>query len=87
MPGVMWVGHSCPTPLTLVLLFNRPGASPEDLPNLSQIQKRRTRVSDPHTSHSTSIFSPISFLSFSSIPVSSNELVSTALPFSTLVMT
>ena len=35
----------------------------------------------------TSIFSPTSFLSFSSMPVSSNELVSTALPFSTLVIT
>ena len=40
-----------------------------------------------HAIQLTSIFSSTSFLSFSSLPVSSNELVSTALPFSTLVMT
>ena len=37
--------------------------------------------------HTISIFSSTSFLSFSSKPVSSKELVSTALPFSTLVIT
>src|SRR5258708_5181246 len=35
----------------------------------------------------TSIFSPTNCLSLSSDPTSSNEFVSTALPFSTLVMT
>jgi hypothetical protein len=37
--------------------------------------------------HTTSIPSSASFLSFSSVPVSSKELVSAALPFSTVVMT
>ena len=41
----------------------------------------------PHTNHTTSILSSTSCLSFSSLPVSSNALVSTALPFSTLVIT
>jgi hypothetical protein len=39
------------------------------------------------TDQTTLIFSSTSFLSFSSVPVSSNAFVSTALPFSTLVMT
>jgi hypothetical protein len=37
--------------------------------------------------HTTSMLSSTSFLSFSSVPVSSNELVAIAVPFSTLVMT
>ena len=50
--------------------------------------KQPTQAYDPHRSiQVTSIFSFTSFLSFSSLPVSSNELVSTALPFSTLVIT
>jgi hypothetical protein len=40
----------------------------------------------PHTAYAISIVSSTSFLSFSSLPVSSNEFVSTALPFSTLVI-
>src|SRR5208282_2841437 len=37
--------------------------------------------------HDTSVFSSTNFLSFSSLPVSSNEFVIVALPFSTLVIT
>lgn len=54
-------------------------------------EKTNSKASDrrvpPTRAQTTSIFSPTSFFSFSSVPVSSKEFVSTALPFSTLVMT
>src|SRR5271167_3344235 len=55
----------------------------------SRYLAQRTRVSAPHElgRQTTSSFSPTNFLSFSSVPVSSNEFVSVALPLSTRVIT
>src|SRR5580658_3389538 len=45
----MWDGHSCPSPLTLVLILIRPSMLRLFLvSNSDQTQKRRTGVSVPH---------------------------------------
>jgi hypothetical protein len=96
-------GHSCPPLLLLLLILVcpiNPGLSSIAPGGLTADQSGKHddnpkinfngggQECPPHTYiQTTSVLSSTNFLSFSSLPASSNEFVIAALPFSTLVIT